>query len=86
MLILNPILIFCMMLRMAYVSFKVGKVFVACLSQDGAPVSGLSYSNQAVPVERVILNILDRPVARKNKEIGNNKQGRATFNPYQYRP
>jgi hypothetical protein len=39
-------------------------VGVRCLSQDipVAPVSALSYSNQAMPIERGILNILAGPV------------------------
>jgi hypothetical protein len=61
--ILNPILILLMMTVIAYINLCPRRVRVICLSQDRAPVSALSYSNQAVPVERVILDILDEPVA-----------------------
>jgi hypothetical protein len=37
-------------------------VFVLFLSEDRAPVSAVSNIDQAVPVERVILNIPDGPV------------------------
>ena len=37
-------------------------VFVPCLSQDMDPISDMSYSNQAVPVESRILDVPERPV------------------------
>jgi hypothetical protein len=37
-------------------------VFVSFLSGDIAPVTALSDSDQAGPVERVVFNILDGPV------------------------
>ncbi len=37
-------------------------VFVPCLSQDMDPISDMSYSNQAVPVESRILDVPERTV------------------------
>ena len=45
-------------------------VFVPCLSQDMDPISDMSYSNQAVPVESRILDVPERPVTVTGRSLG----------------